>query len=153
MLDIDAYAADWRMHGQIEPAQVRLSDELNASDELHIRDARFEDLADGHQVVVSEITVGQEELCAVVASGPRGEEARRLTTKTSHVEVEIGPYRIVGWVHSPRGGDPVGSVLRRGAWVPLTDVTVFYLRSGENVRDRVPTLLVNRNLMRAFREV
>jgi hypothetical protein len=135
MLDIDAYAADWRMHGQIEPAQVRLSDELNASDELHIRDARFEDLA------------------AVVASGPRGEEARRLTTKTSHVEVEIGPYRIVGWVHSPRGGDPVGSVLRRGAWVPLTDVTVFYLRSGENVRDRVPTLLVNRNLMRAFREV
>jgi len=30
---------------------------------------------------------------------------------------------------------------------------VFYLRSGENVRDRVPTLLVNRNLMRAFREV
>jgi hypothetical protein len=153
MLDIDAYAADCRVHGQMEPAQLRLSDELNASGELHIRDVRIEDLADGHQVVMPEITVGQEELCAVVASGPRGDEARRLSTKTSHVEVDIGPYRIVGWVHSPRGGDPFGSVLRRGAWVPLTDVTVFYLRSGEDVRDRVPTLLVNRHLMRSFREV
>ena len=117
MLDIDAYAADWRMHGQTEPAQVRLSDELNASDELHIRDARFEDLADGHQVVVSEITVGQEELCAVVASGPRGDAARRLNTRTAFVEVEVGPYRVLGRVHGPPTADPFASVLRRAAWL------------------------------------
>lgn len=153
MFDIDAYAADCRVHGQVELTDSRLSDQLNGSVELLVRDVRIEDLGDGHVVVMPEITVGHEELCAVVASGPRGDEARRLTTKTSHVEVDIGPYRIVGWVHSPRGGDPFGSVLRRGAWVPLTDVSVSYLRSGEEVRDRVPTLLVNRHLMRTFRAV
>ena len=68
------------------------------------------------------------------------------------MQVEVGPYRIEGHVHSPPGGNPFASILRRGAWVPLTSVSVFYIRSAEVVRDRVPTLLANRHLMVTFRE-
>ena len=153
MVEFDAYAADCRVHGRIELAEYRLSDQLNGAMELVIRDARIEDLADGHVVAIPELTVGREEVCAVVANGPRGDETRRLNTRTTHVRVEVGPYRIEGWVHSPPAGDPFASVLRRGAWVPLTDVIVFYARSREDFRERVSTLLVNRHLMRSFRAV
>jgi hypothetical protein len=152
MVEFDGYAADCRLWGLIELAEGRFSDWLNQSVELQIRDAHIEDLADGHVVVMPELTVAHEELCAVVASGPRGDAARRLTTRTIRVEVEIGPYRVEGWVHGPRAGDPFASVLRRATWVPLTDAIVMYRRGEEDVREKVTTLLVNRHLMLLFRE-
>lgn len=152
MVELYAYAADCRMRGLIELAEGRLSDWLNHTVELQIRDAWIEDLADGHVVVVPELTVAHEELCAVIANGPRGDPERRLTTRTIRVEVEIGPYRVEGSVHGPRAGDPFASVLRRATWVPLTDAIVMYRRGEEDVREKVPTLLVNRHLMRLFRE-
>jgi len=69
----DAYAADCRVYGHVELVEARLSDHLNSTLELHIRDAQLEDLADGHVVAMPELTVGHEEICAVVASGPRGD--------------------------------------------------------------------------------
>ena len=152
MVDLDAYAADCRVYGHVDLGEGRMSDELNNTLELHIEDALLEDLGDGHVVAMPELTVEHGELCAVVASGPRGDAARRLTTKTPRVEVETGAYRIVGWIHAPRAADPFASVLKRGAWVPLTQATVTYRRGSEDVSDRVATLLVNRHLMRSFRE-
>jgi hypothetical protein len=152
MVELDAYAADCRLYGHIELSDERMSDQLNYATELVVRNARVEDLGDGHVVDLPELSVERDELCAVVAGGPRGDVARRLTTKTTPVEVEIGPYRILGMIHGPRGGDPFGAVLRRGAWVPLTEANVMYFRGGEEVRDRVPVLLVNRHMMRTFRE-
>ena len=152
MVQLDAYAADCRLYGHIEIAEGRMSDQLNDTTELLVLNARVEDLGDGHVVDLPELRVERDELCAVVAEGARGDAARRLPTKTTPVEVDIGPYRILGMVHGPRGGDPFGAVLRRGAWVPLTQASVLYVRGGEDVRDRVPVLLVNRHLMRTFRE-
>jgi hypothetical protein len=65
--------------------------------------------------------------------------------------VEVGPYRVVGRVHGPQTADPFASVLRRAAWVPLTEATVAYSRGGEDVTDSLATLLVNRHFMRSFR--
>jgi hypothetical protein len=152
MVELHAYAADCCVIGQVELSDARLSDQLNRSADLQIYDVRVEDLADGHVVMMPELTVAHEELCAVVASGPRGDTARRLNTRTTRVEVEIGPYRVEGRVHSPPAGDPFGSVLRRGTWVPLTEAIVIYSRGDEIVRDKAMTLLVNRHLMRLFRE-
>jgi hypothetical protein len=152
MVELDAYAADCRLYGHIELAEGRMSDQFNDTSELLVLNARVEDLGDGHVVDMPELRVERDELCAVVADGSRGDAARRLTTKTTPVEVDIGPYRILGNVHGPRGGDPFGAVLRRGAWVPLTQANVLYVRGGQDVRDRVPVLLVNRHLMRSFRE-
>ena len=151
MVEFYAYAADCRLHGQVELVEARLSDQLNSTGEVLIRDAELEDLADGHVVAMPELTVGHEEICAVVASGPRGDAARRLNTRTAFVEVEVGPYRVLGRVHGPPTADPFASVLRRAAWLPLTDATVTYRRGPDEVTDNVTTLLVNLLLIRTFR--
>jgi hypothetical protein len=151
VVEFYAYAADCRLHGQVELVEARLSDQLNSTGEVLIRDAELEDLADGHVVAMPELTVGHEEICAVVASGPRGDAARRLNTRTAFVEVEVGPYRVLGRVHGPPTADPFASVLRRAAWLPLTDATVTYRRGPDEVTDNVTTLLVNRLLIRTFR--
>jgi hypothetical protein len=152
MVEFHAYGADCRVFGACELEDSRLSDQLNRTSELRISDVRIEDLIDGHVVQMPELTVAHEELCAVVATGPRGDIARRLATRTARVEIEIGPYRVEGRVHGPLSGNPFASVLRRGTWVPLTDSVVTYRRGEEDARERITTLLVNRHLMRQFRE-
>ncbi|HEY5472319.1 MAG TPA: hypothetical protein VIK32_03910, partial [Candidatus Limnocylindrales bacterium] len=113
MIEFDAYAADCRVHGQVEVGEGRLSDHLDHAAELLVRDARLEGLADGRMVAMPELTVARDELCAVVASGPRGETARRLHTQTRLVEAEVGPYLVVGRVHGTSTSQPLGVALRR----------------------------------------
>ena len=151
MVELDAYPTDCRAYGQVNLGEGRLSDQLNRTLELHIRRARLEDLADRQVVTMPEFTIARDELCAVVASGPRGDAARRRNTRTARVEAEVGPYRVLGRVHGPPTGDPFASVLRRAAWLPLTEATVTYRRGPDDVTDKVTTLLVNRHLIRTFR--
>ena len=153
MVEIDAYAADCRVHGQIEVGEGRLSDQLNRTPELLIRDARLEGLDDGQLVDMSEITIARDELCAVVVSGPRGDVARRLHTRTTHVEVEVGPYLVEGRVHGTPASEPLAVFLRQLAWVPLTEATVKYRCGAGDVSEEMATLLVNRHLVRSFRAV
>src|ERR1035437_4832214 len=124
MVEIDAYAADCPVHGQVEVGEGRLSDQLNRTPDLLIRDARLEGLDDGQLVDMSEVTIARDELCAVVVSGPRGDVARRLHTRTTHVEVEVGPYLVEGRVHGTPASEPLADFLRQVAWVPQTEATV-----------------------------
>jgi hypothetical protein len=153
MVEFDAYAADCRLHGQVEVGEGRLSDQLDHAMELVVRDARLVGLADGRVVAMPELTVARDELCAVVASGPRGDTARRLNTRTILVEAEVGPYLVVGRVHGTPTSQPLGLALRRQAWVPLTEATVMYRVGADDVREEITTLLVNRHRMRSFRAV
>jgi hypothetical protein len=151
MVEIDAYATDCRVHGQVEFGEGRVSDQLNRTAELLIRDARLEGLADGHKVEMAELVILRDELCAVVVSGTRGDLARRLHTHTTRVEVEVGPYFVEGRVHATAASEPLGVVLKQVAWVALTEATVMYRCGEEEVSEDSATLLVNRNLMRSFR--
>jgi len=153
VLDVDAYAADCRLFGRADLGDGRLTDKLNATRELNIEGVRLESLDDGHAVDADEITVTTDELCAVVASGPRGEPARRLHTHTTRVVVGLGPYVVVGLVHSTPASDPLSLALRRTAWLPLTEATVTYRRGLDEVTDEVETLIVNRTLATLFRAV
>ncbi len=153
MVALEAYAADCRLFGQVDSGDGRLTDYLNASPELSIRDARLESLADGHVMETAELTVARDELYAVVANGPRGDPARRLRTHATRVEVNLGPYQVVGAVHGTPASDPLRAVLRRAAWVPLTDVVVVYHLGPDSVKDDVATLVVNRNLASSIRAV
>lgn len=153
VIALDAYAADCRLFGLVDLGDGRLTDFLNASPELELRDARLESLADGHVMETPELTVGRDELCAVVASGSRGDAARRLRTHATMVEVDLGPYQVVGAVHGTPASDPLGGVLRRASWVPLTEVTVTYRVGQDSIKDDVPTLLVNRNLASSIRAI
>ena len=153
MVEIQGYSADCRFSGRVELADRRLTDELNATLELHLTDARLESLDDGHLVELPELTVGREELFAVVASGPRGDETRRLHTHAIAVETDLGPYHVTGAVHGTPASDPLGAVVRRAPWVPLTEATITY-RSGDGlISEELDTLLVNRGLASSFRTV
>jgi hypothetical protein len=153
MIAIEAYAADCRLFGHVDLGEGRLTDFLNASPELRIQDARLESLADGHVTEAAELMVARDELCAVIAIGPRGDTARRLRTHATRVEVDLGPYQVVGEVHGTPASDPLGAVLRRAAWVPLTGVTVMYRLGLDSIKEEVETLLINRNLASSIRAV
>ena len=153
MIDLDAYAADCRLFGRVDIGDGRLTDFLNATPELSIRGASLESLDDGHLTEIPEITVDRDELCAVVANGPRGDAARRLRTHSTRVSVDLGPYHVVGLVHGTPASDPLSVAIRRAAWVPLTDATVTYHRGTDAVSDDVDTLLINRNIAGSFRTV
>lgn len=148
-----AYAADCRVRGRVVLGDMRLTDLLNATGELRLAGVELESLADGHAVELAELTVAAEELIAVVAAGPRGEPGRRLRTHQRRIEVETGPYLILGSIHGTPASDPLAQALRRAPWVPLTDAIVAYERAGAAVREEIPTLLVNRLVARSLRPV
>jgi hypothetical protein len=104
-------------------------------------------------VEISELTITRDELCAVVGGGPRGDVARRLHTRTTHVEIEVGPYRVEGRVHGTPASEPLSVILRQVAWVALTEATVKYHCGTDDVSDEMATLLVNRLLVRSFRAI
>ena len=151
--DLDAYAADCRLFGRVDLGERRLTDELNATPELRVQDARLESLEDGHLVEAGEVTVLTDELYAVVATGPRGEPARRLRTHARRVVVSVGPYTVVGLAHGTPASDPLSTAIRRAAWLPLTDAQITYRRGPDDVTDEAETLLVNRSLATSFRAV
>jgi hypothetical protein len=153
VIEFEAYAADCRLLGEVDLGAGRLTDLLNGAPELSIRDARLESLADGHVVETPEMTVVRDELYAVVASGPRGDLTRRLRTHATRVEVDLGPYQIVGLVHGTPASDPIASALRRAAWVPLTEATITFHRGSDVITSEIPTLLVNRTLASSLRAV
>ena len=152
-VQFEAYAADCRLHGLVDLGDRRLTDVLNASPELQLSDAQLEALDDGHVVEVPELEVGREELYAAVATGTRGDAARRVRTHTTRVAVELGVYHVEGHVHGTPASDPLYLALRRAAWVPLTDATISYRRGGEDARDEFETLLVNRTMASSFKEL
>jgi hypothetical protein len=153
MTVLDAYAADCRVYGEVDIGQSRMTDALNASPMLHIQAARLESLSDRRVVEAPELTVAYDELCAVVANGSRGEMERRLRTRMTRVEIDLGPYHIEGAVHGTPASDPVIAAFRRANWVPLTDVTVTYTAGEDSQSDTITTLIVNRDLATLFRAI
>jgi hypothetical protein len=153
MIALDAYAADCRVHGQVDIGNARMTDVLNAAPQLQIQGARLESLSNRRIVELPELRVEYDELCAVVANGSRGASERRLRTRATRVEVDLGPYHVEGAVHGTPASDPVVASFRRGSWVPLTDVTVTYQAGDETKVDTVSTLVVNRDLARLFRAI
>jgi hypothetical protein len=105
-----------------------------------------EDLRDGSTVVADETLIPRSEIIAVIASGPRGDPARRVETRTYAVVVETGVYRIGGRVHATPGVSPEQRLRYEGPMVPLTEAWLEY-RTGEQIRcDAGETLIVNREL-------
>jgi hypothetical protein len=153
MIALDAYAADCRVTGQVDIGEARMTDVLNSSPELQIQDARLESLNNRRIVELPELTVEYDELCAVVANGSRGDAERRLRTRATRVEVDLGPYHVEGAVHGTPASDPVIASFRRGSWVPLTEVTVTYQAGDDAQTDTVSTLIVNRDLATLFRAI
>jgi hypothetical protein len=150
---LKAYAADCRVFGTVDLGDRRMTDVLNATPEIRVVAARLEDLESDTVVEMPELLIGREELCVVEATGPQGDPDRRLRTRTTRVAVEIGPYRIEGWVHGTAASDPFATMVRRATWVALTDAILSERVAGPTPDAEVRTLIVNRELATVFREI
>jgi hypothetical protein len=142
-----AYAGDCRVAGATTLGDgERLTDVLNRDVTLVVAGARLTSHADGHTVEVGEIALDRDDLFAIEALGPRGEPARRLHTVRHRLEVRLGPYRVLGQMHTRPGGRPLVALGQGSRMVPLTNATIaFNTDHGVDAID-VGTLIINRSL-------
>jgi len=150
-IDFVAFAGDCLVHGQLDLGTERLTELLNQQSTYRITQATLESLADGHAVQLDSVELRREELFAVQATGPRGLEARRIYTVRHRLILELGPYTVVGNIHSMPGVTPLASVGLRRAMLPLTEVTISFVRGNEVVNHGCPTLVVNGALAKTVR--
>jgi hypothetical protein len=145
-IEFVGYAGDCRIFGRLPSLGERLTDLLNAGQRVVVREARLESLADGHVVEVPLAEIEREELCIVVANGPRGARQRRIRTTSERIRVDIGPYVVLGNLHAAPEVDPVGQILRREMMIPLTNATIAYRLAGREQVEDVGTVIINRML-------
>jgi len=141
-IPFSAYADDCTVRGELALKTDRLSDFLASTTEFEIEGAAFKALDDGRVVEADSVAVGREDLCIVIASGPRGRAERRLWTRQHPVRAQIGPYTVLGYLHAPPTIDPMRNTDRRPI-VALTGCVVEYVEVGERIRVDVDAVLVN----------
>ncbi len=137
-----AYADDCAVSGEIALQAERLSDFLASTIEFEVERADFRALDDGRVVHADSAAVFRDDLCVVVATGPRGRADRRLWTRQYPVRARIGPYTVLGYLHAPPTVDPFRTTDRRKI-VALTSCTVEYAEAGTTVRIESDAVLVN----------
>lgn len=145
LVEFVAYAEDCILSGRVRLAAERLTDMLNAHDEVQLIDVMVERFDGGDAVQVKEVLVKRDELYIVHATGPRGSAARRHRTRQHPVSLSIDRYDVHGYLHALPGADPMAGIRRRKAMVPLTDATVEYVTGLQRHRRKAGVVVVNRD--------
>jgi hypothetical protein len=145
LVEFVAYAVDCILSGHVRLAADRLTDMLNQYDQIELVDVMVQRLDGLGAVEVKEIVARRDELLLVHATGPRGSLERRQRTRPHPLELKLGPYYVRGDLHAPLGHDPLVSIRRRKAMVPVTNAWIEYPVGGERNRRRVGALVVNRH--------
>lgn len=148
-----AYSAHQRVFGWVRLHEDRLTDLLNAHDELHLLEVELEALATGMRGTVDEVIIHRRQLVAVQAHGPRGDVALRRATRTHPLAVQAGNYLIGGYLHVPPGIDPLVSARERPPMVPLTDALIEYWAHGRREHQAIGTIVFNRDAVDWIRVV
>jgi hypothetical protein len=125
----------------------RLTDFLNGQERFLLHSVTFESLEDGHLVPVDSVSVERSDLLAVVGTGPRGAIAQRIDLATARMEIQVGPYLVLGNLHLAPGADPEERVRMHEPMVPLTNATIAYGVAGIVMARDVGTIIVNRALV------
>jgi hypothetical protein len=146
-IDFVGFAGDCTISGKMTMFGDRLTDFLNGQERFRIHHVEFESLEDGHKVALDSVSVVRDDLFAVVATGPRGAEKQRVELQTNRLQISIGPYIILGRLHTKPGTDAMASVLKREPMIPLTNVTIAYEMAGTFVTRDVGAMIVNRMLV------
>ncbi len=146
-VEFQGFAADCTISGQITMFGDRLTDFLNGQERFLLHHVECTSLDDGRLVPIDSISVERDDLLAIVGTGPRGSEKSRIEVEKTRMQLSIGPYIILGRLHSALGQDPMQSVLQREPMIPLTDATVAFSVAGAVVARDVTTVIVNRRLV------
>lgn len=146
-IEFVGFAEDCTISGKMTMFGERLTDFMNGQERFRVHHLECESLEDGHRVALDSVSLERNDLLAVVANGPRGNEKQRVPLETNRLQISIGPYLILGHIHSAAGADAVSSVLKRDPMVPLTNATIAYEVAGAIVARDIPTIIVNRLLV------
>jgi hypothetical protein len=145
-VEFRGYGVDFIVVGRIELTGSRLTDTVNEVRTIELQDVVLEGLDGLARVSVERYGIPSDELLAMAASGPRGSRRHRLPTTAHRLQAQLGPYNVLGRLHTRHGR----SVRRRfwsgGPMLPLTDATIAYVIGGIlEVRD-LPAIIINRDL-------
>ena len=141
-IPFSAYAEDCTVSGELALRTDRLSDFLSSTEEYEIASPSFRALDDGRTVTAESCAIVRDDLCVILATGPRGRLERRLWTRQYPVRARVGPYLVLGYLHAPPTIDPLRTPDRRPI-VALTECIVEYAERGETVRLNADAVLVN----------
>jgi hypothetical protein len=144
LIDFVAFGHETRMYGLLRLEADRLTDLLNASDELDLVDVLGLGL-DGGVAEADRVCIARSELVAVKAGEPRGRPSLRTPTRQVAVTAAAGRYVMHGYVHSRPGADPMIHLGRRPPMIPLTDATIAYDTVDGWRHEGATTLIVNRD--------
>jgi hypothetical protein len=153
LVEFIAYGTHQRVFGWVRLHADRLTDLLNAHEELLLVDVELETLSDGMTGTVDEVLIRRVDLIAVQATGPQGIESRRQPTEPHPIALQAGNYLIGGYLHVVPGDDPLASAWNRPPMVPLTDAWIEYSVDGACQRQSVGTIVVNRDATDSIRLV
>ncbi len=137
-----AYADDCTLRGEIALSGDRLADLLASTTEYQVEHAEFHALDDGRVVEAASAAILRDDLCIVIASGPRGRVDRRLWTRQHPVRARIGRYVVLGYLHAPPTVDPLRTTDRRPI-VALTECVVGYTGSAGPIWVEADVVLLN----------
>lgn len=112
-IPFSAYADDCTVSGELALGSDRLSDFLASTTEFELGSPEFRALDDGRTVTAESCAIERDDLCVILATGPRGRAERRLWTRQHPVRLRVGPYVVVGYLHSPPTIDPFRTTDRR----------------------------------------
>ena len=137
-----AYADDCTVSGALAIRTDRLSDFLASTVEFEVASPSFRAHDDGRTVTAESCAVERDDFCLILATGPRGRRERRLWTRQHPVRLRVGPYVVIGYLHSPPTIDPFRARDRRPI-VALTSSIVGYAAGDETVWTEAEAVLVN----------
>lgn len=144
-VEFHGYAGDCTIAGQVTMFGERLTDFLNGQERFRLHHVEFTSLEDGHVVPLDSVSLERDDLLAVVGTGPRGSEAQRVELEETRMQLAIGPYIVLGRLHTQPGVDPMKNVLQRETMIPLTQATIAYSVAGATIARDIPTIIVNRH--------
>jgi hypothetical protein len=152
-IEFVAFSNDCRVEGKLVLEDARLADLLNRRKTIVVHDVTLVSTLDGHTQAFDKLEILRDELNVVVASGPRGDPKRRLTTKPNGVAMKLGPYCTEGFMHAPPTANPIRDINHRPAMIAITDAVLEYDFCEQPVSQWFRTLLVNRDLAVSLRAV
>ncbi len=145
-VEFRGYGVDFIVVGRVELTANRLTDMVNDVETIILRDVVLEGLHDMARVAVPDYQIRRDELLAVKVAGPRGARDRRVATTGHRVQAQIGPYNVLGRLHTTYGDSVRHRLTGSAPMLPLTDATIAYVIGGIlEVRD-ASTILINRDL-------
>jgi hypothetical protein len=145
LIGFDAFSMDQRIFGWVRLSADRLTDLLNAHEEIELDNAQIEQLTDARVASIDRLIVNRDRLIAVRAGGPQGDPARRQRLRLHPLVVRAGTYRIGGYLHARPGVAPLAEVRDRPKIIPLSSAWLEYWVDGRREAQWVGTILFNRD--------